>query len=42
MKKFIIAAMVGFLTLLSGCSQLSEFSISESQINDYLANKVKI
>ncbi|MDH2376373.1 lipoprotein [Providencia rettgeri] len=41
MKKFIIAAMVGFLTLLSGCSQLSEFSISESQINDYLANKVK-
>ena len=41
MKKFLLATMIGFLTLLTGCSQLSEFSISESQINNYLANKVK-
>ncbi|MBP6121227.1 MULTISPECIES: lipoprotein [Providencia] len=41
MKKFLLATIVGMLTLVAGCSQLTDFSISESQINQYLANKVK-
>lgn len=41
MKTFLLATMFGFIALLAGCSQLSEFSISESQINSYLASKVK-
>ncbi|MEX6313825.1 lipoprotein [Providencia manganoxydans] len=41
MKQFILAAMIGCFTLLTGCSQLTEFSISEGTINNYLATKVK-
>lgn len=41
MKQFILAALIGCLTLLTGCSQLTEFSISENTVNQYLANKVK-
>ena len=41
MTKYFFAAMLGFLSLVTGCSQLSEFTINESQINSYLANKVK-
>lgn len=41
MKQFILAAMIGALTLLAGCSQLTDFTISEGTINNYLATKVK-
>ncbi|EKT57490.1 lipoprotein [Providencia sneebia] len=41
MKQFLLVAMLGIFTLLTGCSQLTEFTISENTINSYLANKVK-
>ncbi|MCW2254877.1 hypothetical protein M2263_000968 [Providencia alcalifaciens] len=41
MKQFILAAMIGVFTLLTGCSQLTDFTISESTINHYLATNVK-
>ncbi|ELZ5939320.1 lipoprotein [Providencia sp. 21OH12SH02B-Prov] len=41
MKQFILAAIIGCLTILTGCSQITEFSISENTLNQYLATKVK-
>ena len=41
MKTSIFAAIFGLITILTGCSQLTEFSINEGQINRYLAKNVK-
>lgn len=41
MKISIFAAAFALITILTGCSQLTEFSVNESQINRYLANHVK-
>ncbi|BBG58763.1 lipoprotein [Providencia rustigianii] len=41
MKNILLASLFGFLFILTGCDKLTEFTISESQINSYLASKVK-
>ncbi|HHR6455210.1 TPA: lipoprotein [Providencia alcalifaciens] len=41
MKNIFLASIFGLLFILTGCDKLTEFTISESQINSYLANKVK-
>ena len=41
MKNIFLASIFGLLFILTGCDKLTEFTISESQINSYLATKVK-
>ncbi|HHR6078062.1 TPA: lipoprotein [Providencia alcalifaciens] len=41
MKNIFLVSIFGLLFILTGCDKLTEFTISESQINSYLSTKVK-